>query len=115
MATTVVSIGFVIALLGLIVVVVPRQIARLLKAQAGSALLHTVAVGVRLTLGGLLIVVAEGSRYPLALRSLGIVAIVAAVILAGLSRDRFERLIEWAVTRVHPRRLSTAFMRAPAN
>ena len=54
-----------------------------------------VAVGVRLVLGLALILAAPGSRFPLAFTVLGGFALVAAVALPFLGRERILRLLAW--------------------
>ena len=52
-----------------------------------------IAVVVRLVLGAALIIVAPASQFPIAFQVLGSIAIIAAVALALLGRERVRRLI----------------------
>ena len=54
-----------------------------------------VAVVVRLVLGAALIIAASASLFPVAFQVLGAIAIVAAVALAVMGRERIRRLIAW--------------------
>lgn len=57
------------------------------------------AVGIRLLLGWALIEVAPLSRCPLAMSVLGWVAVLAAVAVLVLGRQRIDRFIAWGVAR----------------
>ena len=54
-----------------------------------------VAVVVRLLLGAALIIVAPASLFPVAFQVLGAIAIIAAVGLVVMGRERIRRLIAW--------------------
>jgi hypothetical protein len=54
-----------------------------------------IAVIVRLALGVALIVVAPSSKFPIAFQVLGWIAIVAAVALVAMGRERLRRFIVW--------------------
>lgn len=54
-----------------------------------------VAVIVRLVMGSALIIVAPASPFPIVFQALGVIAIVAAVALALMGRERMRRFIAW--------------------
>ena len=54
-----------------------------------------IAVIVRLLLGLALIIVAPDSRFPLTFEALGWIAILAAVVLALMGRNRVRSLVGW--------------------
>ena len=54
-----------------------------------------VAVIVRLVMGSALIIVAPASPFPIVFQALGVIAIVAAIALALMGRERMRRLIAW--------------------
>lgn len=54
-----------------------------------------IAVLVRLVLGSALIIVAPASRFPVVFQALGVIAIVAAIALALMGRERIRRFIMW--------------------
>ena len=54
-----------------------------------------IAVIVRLVLGSALIIVAPASLFPIVFQTLGGIAIVAAIGLALMGRERFRRFITW--------------------
>jgi len=54
-----------------------------------------VAVIVRLVLGSALIIVAPASLFPIVFEVLGVIAIVAAIVLLLMGRERMRRFIAW--------------------
>jgi len=54
-----------------------------------------VAVIVRLILGSALIIVAPASLFPIVFQVLGVIAIVAAIVLLLMGRERMRRFIAW--------------------
>ena len=54
-----------------------------------------IAVIVRLFLGAALIIVAPASLFPIVFQALGVIAIVSAIALALMGRERIRRFIAW--------------------
>ena len=54
-----------------------------------------VAVIVRLVMGSALIIVAPASQFPIVFQALGVIAIVAAIALVLMGRERIRRLLAW--------------------
>ena len=54
-----------------------------------------IAVIVRLVLGAALIIVAPASQFPIVFQALGVIAIVAAIALLLMGRERMRRVIAW--------------------
>ena len=54
-----------------------------------------IAVIVRLVLGSALIIVAPASLFPIIFQTLGVIAVVAAIALVLLGRERIRRFIAW--------------------
>ena len=54
-----------------------------------------VAVIVRLVMGSALIIVAPVSHFPVVFQVLGVIAIVAAIALALMGRERLRRFMAW--------------------
>ena len=54
-----------------------------------------IAVIVRLFLGAALIIVAPASLFPIVFQALGVIAIVAAIALVLMGRERIRRIIAW--------------------
>ena len=59
-----------------------------------------IAVIVRLVLGSALIIVAPASLFPIVFKALGVIAIVAAIALVLMGRERIRRFIAWWSERV---------------
>jgi len=91
----VMGIGAIISLICLTGVILPAQLLHAVKAawQYHAALF--VAVMVRFTIGVLLVMAAPHSRFPLAFGMLGWLAIVAALLIPFVGRDRIGRLLDW--------------------
>lgn len=73
----------------------PDRLIRLVKAVMSRSTGLVFAVAVRVALGLALILIAPVSRFPLAFAVLGWIAIVAAVVLAFMGRERVGRLVNW--------------------
>ena len=54
-----------------------------------------IAVIVRLVMGSALIIVAPASPFPIVFQAVGVIAIVAAIVLALMGRERMRRFIAW--------------------
>ena len=54
-----------------------------------------IAVIVRLVLGSALIIVAPASLFPIVFQAFGVIAIVAAIALVLMGRERIRRFITW--------------------
>ena len=72
-----------------------------LRKHAGKPGIQVAAVGVRLILGVLLVSLAGESKYPQIIEILGWLSIVAAIILAVIGRTRFNRLIQWGLSKAN--------------
>ncbi len=97
-----ISSQFVVILIGVIVAVlsawglaVPDRLIALVSSAMHERWGMLVAVIVRLLLGAALILAAPASRFPALFEILGWLAIVAAVVLLVMGRDRMRALIGW--------------------
>ncbi len=54
-----------------------------------------IAVIVRLVLGSALIVVAPTSHFPIVFQAVGVIAILAAITLVLMGRERIQRFVVW--------------------
>lgn len=94
MALVVSLIGAAIAAIGLLGVVYPtRLMERIDRWQPAGRL--WVGVAVRLVVGIVFVLAADGCRMPQLVRVVGVIAIVAAVVLALLGPARFETFVRW--------------------
>ena len=94
--------GALILLAGVIIIINPETIFGYLRKHYQRPDIHILAVGVRLAIGALLISQADFSKYPLAIEILGWLSIVAALTMAAMGRNRFKRLISWALNVLKP-------------
>ncbi len=90
--------GILMLLIGIVAIVNPDYIFRLLTNNSDKFWLHTTAVLVRLLFGILFIHQAAESNYPRTIEVLGWVFIAAAIILTLIGRNKFQRLITWATS-----------------
>ena len=96
----IIMFGALILLVGSIVIVNPELIFNVLLKNSNKLWLHVTAVIARLLLGALLIYQADASKYPHVMEVIGWIAVVAAIILILIGRERFAQLISWAATLV---------------
>ena len=94
--------GALIFLAGIFLVVNPESIFGVLRSNIEKPLLHVLAVVIRLVIGAVLISQAGESRYPLAIEVIGWLSITAAVVFAVIGRERFQRLMRWALSLAKP-------------
>ena len=94
--------GVFFAVAGVIFLVRPSLLIGLLDSQGDRKWVYTSAIGVRLVLGLLLIQQAANSRFPLVMEILGWILLAAALLLAVMGRQRFERLMRWILGIVKP-------------
>ena len=94
MSTIVVVVGLLIAAIGLLGLVLPGQLIRLVKSAQTPVGLYS-AAGVRVLLGVALWSVALGSRAPDALRILGVITVTVGLVTPFFGLERSRKLLEW--------------------
>ena len=102
MTLLIILFGALTLLAGVLIIINPEIIFGHLRKHYARLDIHILAVAVRLAIGALLISQAAASRYPLAIEILGWLSIVAALSMAAMGRDRFKRLISWALNVLKP-------------
>jgi hypothetical protein len=95
MSAIVTVFGVAIAGLGIFGVIRPRDLVRFVSATWKSPSGLYLAIAVRLILGVALIGAASSSRFPDALRILGILSIITAVVAPILGTERVRAFVEW--------------------
>jgi len=80
----------------------PARLLQVVEQTLAAAWGIVLAVGIRLVLGAALLVAAPAAPYPLAFTVVGWIAIAAAVIGAGLGRQRLQRFAQWWIDRFSP-------------
>ena len=94
--TSVVALfGIAIILLGILGMVRPAHLIRLVVGTWRSRKGFYFAIGIRVVFGIVLLLVASQSRFPEAFRVLGIISLVAAMAAPFLGFDRLQRFVQW--------------------
>ena len=102
MTLLIILFGTLILLAGVLIIINPEIIFGYLRKHYTRLDIHILAVAVRLAIGALLISQAAVSRYPLAIEILGWLSVAAALSIAAMGRERFKRLIFWALNVLKP-------------
>ena len=95
MAALVAVLGALITAIGVTGVVRPATLLRFVKSVWRQPMGLYLAVGVRLVLGVILILAAPSCRFPEAVRIIGVISIVAAVLIPFIGFERISSLINW--------------------
>lgn len=83
---------------GIVIMVNPEVIFAMLRKNIDKQTLYALAVGIRIVLGVLLIEQSSVSEFPLVIGVLGWLSFIAALILAAMGREKFTRLMSWALS-----------------
>jgi arylsulfatase A-like enzyme len=94
MALIVALLGALLTLLGVFGLISPRGLMLYLSSWQSERRIH-LALAIRLVFGVVLIMAAPSCRFSEAVRILGIIAIVAAVVGVFMGTERMRALIEW--------------------
>ena len=100
MVQFIIVFGMLTCLAGIVILINPEMVFGFLRKNSEKIELHIVAVVVRLVLGAFLINQSAVSKYPLAIEIVGWLSIVAAVFFAVIGRNKFIRLMAWALSQV---------------
>ena len=99
MSTPVLAVGLLLAVLGAGGAVFPRALVSLVSRLRGKWWALPAGAAIRVGLGGILVLAAEGSRHPRVVAGLGLFLIAAGVLVLILGRERIDRWIAWWTTR----------------
>ena len=102
MTLLIIIFGALTLLSGIVIVINPEVIFGFLRNNLDKLVLHILAVVVRLVLGVLLIYQSNVSELPLVIEIIGWLSIVAAIFLAVMGRQNFNRLMLWALSLSKP-------------
>ncbi len=91
-------LGALIVLLGLVGLIQPDRF-RSMFTSLDSQMRFVLAIVTRLIIGGLLWWLADELRHPQVMRILAAIAVLAAVVVLFMGRERLDRLIGWWLTR----------------
>ena len=93
---------FIVLAIGVTVIVLagwgifaPEKLMTIVKSAMDKYCGIYTAVIVRLALGSALIIVAPASLFPIVFQALGVIAIVAAIALVLMGRERIRRFLAW--------------------
>lgn len=94
MSLIVAALGALVFVLGLVGLAQPDHF-RTLYDVLHSRTRYWLAIGIRLAVGGLLWWLAEAVRHPQVMRVLAGLAVLAAVVILLMGRERLERMVSW--------------------
>lgn len=100
MTVLIIIFGALTFFAGLVIAVHPASILGFLRRQLGKVELHVLNVAIRVVFGISMISQANLSKFSLVIEIIGWFCIGIAVILTLLRRERFNRVIAWAVSLV---------------
>ena len=100
MSVLLIIFGALTFITGVAIVMDPDRIFGFLNKQLGKVTLHVLNVVIRVIFGVLMISYASISQFPFVVETIGWFCIAIAVILTFMGRERFNRVIAWAVSLV---------------
>lgn len=92
------SLGVFIVLIGVVGLLTPERFRSLFHSMSGQSLFAT-AILSRLGIGALLWWAADELRFPQVMRVLAAIAIIAAVGVLIIGRERLDKLVDWWLAR----------------
>ena len=99
MSTPVFAVGLLLAGIGAACAAFPVKLVSLVSRLRGKWWMLPVGAAIRVGLGGILVLEAEGSRHPTVVAGLGVFLIAAGVLVLVLGRERIDGWIGWWITR----------------
>lgn len=102
MVAFIITFGLVIFLIGAVVSLEPTRFFTTLSNRKTELFVYVAAVSVRLVLGILLVFNASQSGFPLTIKFIGWLSIIAAVVLSVIGHGQFIRLISWVLKCLEP-------------
>ena len=86
--------GALMCVAGLVLLISPKKFKSVMNSFAGQQR-FLFAIVIRLVLGAVLIAAAESLRFPLAMKIIGVIIIVAAIGIAIAGQPRLDRIIDY--------------------
>lgn len=102
MTLLIVLFGGFIFCAGVLILINPEILFGILKKHSEKTGLYVIAIVARLVLGGLLVYLADTSRFPHVMEVIGWIAIIAGVVLVVIGHNKFKKLMTWAITLQEP-------------
>ena len=90
----IVLFGVLICLTGLTILILPEKFKNIMNRWTGQPR-FLFAVIIRVLFGALLLSEAANLRFPLAMKVIGAISILAAVVLLLIGQERMDRFIDW--------------------
>ena len=90
-------LGVVAAIIGLMGLANPESIVVLVEYWRGPTRFR-LAIGVRIVLGIVFLIVAPACRLPVLVRAIGVISIVAAIVILIIGQKRLDLFIGWWLT-----------------
>ena len=82
---------------GAVLIIRPEFIFSMLTKYGDSLSLQIFAVIVRILFGVALVIGASESKYPIVLQIFGWLLISVALVIGGIGRERFKKVVKWSV------------------
>ena len=98
MTIFIIAFGMLTCSTGVVIVINPQLVFGFLRKHSDRLALHVLAIVTRLVLGIFLILQSDASKYPLAIEVIGWLSVVSALVFAALGREKFSRLMAWALS-----------------
>ncbi len=89
--------GVLTSLGGVVLIIRPEFIFSILTKYGDSLSLQIFAVIVRILFGVALVIGASESKYPIVLQIFGWLLISVALVIGGIGRERFKKVVKWSV------------------
>ena len=99
MSIPVFAVGLLLAGIGAACAAFPVKLVSLVTRLRGKWWVLPVGAAIRVGLGGILVLAAEGSRHPTVVAGLGAFLIAAGMLVLVLGRERIDGWIGWWITR----------------
>ena len=99
MSISVFAVGLLLAGIGAACAAFPVKVVSLISRLRGKWWVLPAGAAIRVGLGGILVLAAEGSRHPSVVAGLGMFLVAAGVLVLVLGRERIDGWIGWWTTR----------------
>ena len=94
MKLLIILFGVLICLAGLTILILPEKFKNIMNRWTGQPR-FLFAVIIRVLFGALLLSEAANLKFPLAMKVIGAISILAAVVLLLIGQERMDRFIDW--------------------
>jgi len=102
MTEIIITFGALTLLAGIIIIFNPNIIFGFLSKYTENLVMQIIAIVLRLGLGVLFISQSSVSKFPVVIEIIGWLSIVAAIFFTMIGREKFNRIISWALSLKKP-------------